>query len=684
MGQGPFEVVPNEDHYVQFVLYEADGSALNPTATLATGDFKVVEDGGTLGNVINFPTNEGGGAYRVLVDSTQVTTPGTKTTILCRDQTATQDWLDTSIDIVVLRLDEVASRFYSGSHGPGIHVDSGGSAGTVLGVNGTPANPVTTWASALTLAGKLGINRFYIDGGTSVTMTGSVADYEFVGSGEFSSNTVNLGNQLCNNAHFSNLKITGTQNSSSARAEFHECLLSSVTSIHAAAFRCGIQNTISFSVNDDNFFDGCFSAETGGTTPTFSLTSNVDIDISHWSGDLQFANAGSTNEVDLEGFGELVIAASCSSFTINVRGAFVEEDNGTGTTIENTASYNRTTGGVNANLTSVDGVSLASHTAGYVPSEPLLTTADKIKLYCGYVWYSSGSGYGGSTLGVNGLPGVPCNTVSDVYTLLGTTGLRRVMVVDSGFSMDLDGGLYGDATFSGVGSRIGNVINLEGSDYSDVLFENLSVTGSLTGDIECIDCYVPTLGPTGYVGIYDSTLNDTHTLGAATNIQYINCSTYSVYGTDLTLDMTGNSSTAIFRNFSGAVTLTNMDGTNAVDIDGFSSVTIDATCTGGQITIRGAVNLIDESGGAVTIVLVGDEVPFVVTDSGYAPTTTSFKVATDPFEDNIPVGRIMVFNIGTTLAGHKTMCLAWDSDTQVVTVEEMPAAPADGDTGKWE
>jgi hypothetical protein len=49
--------------------------------------------------------------------------------------------------------------------------------------------------------------------------------------------------------------------------------------------------------------------------------------------------------------------------------------------------------------------------------------------------------------------------------------------------------------------------------------------------------------------------------------------------------------TAIIRNFQGAVTLKNMVSGNTIVIDGACRVTIDASCTGGSITLRGFADL---------------------------------------------------------------------------------------------
>jgi hypothetical protein len=250
MPQGPYFAIPGEINNHQFVLYTADGTALQPSATLAAGDFKEVTDQGAAANVDTLPTNEGSGVYN-WAQSAAESIAGAKVTMVCDDQTATETFLGTSLNVYVYTLDEVASKFYSGPNGPGVYYDStGGSAGTVLATNGTETDPCSTWANALTVAGELGINRFYITGGSTATLTGSVADYEIIGLGEFSDNTVALASQDCSSTVFRNVEITGTQGGT-GRATFVGCYLNGPSSLHCQALNCGRTGTISLSNNDD-------------------------------------------------------------------------------------------------------------------------------------------------------------------------------------------------------------------------------------------------------------------------------------------------------------------------------------------------------------------------------------------------------------------------------------------------
>ena len=82
---------------VQFVLYTADGTALQPSATLASGDVKILKDQGTATNTTNLPTNEGNGVYSLSLTAAEMA--ANQITITIDDATATETFLGTHINI---------------------------------------------------------------------------------------------------------------------------------------------------------------------------------------------------------------------------------------------------------------------------------------------------------------------------------------------------------------------------------------------------------------------------------------------------------------------------------------------------------------------------------------------------------------------------------------------------------
>lgn len=92
---GPFLKRYSTEATVQFVLYTADGKALQPSATIASGDVKIVKDGGAAANTTNLPVNEGNGIYSLTLTVSEMTAD--TITVILDDATATETFLGTAL-----------------------------------------------------------------------------------------------------------------------------------------------------------------------------------------------------------------------------------------------------------------------------------------------------------------------------------------------------------------------------------------------------------------------------------------------------------------------------------------------------------------------------------------------------------------------------------------------------------
>ncbi len=76
---------------VDFALYQPDGVDLEPAATFAAGDLKIMKDEGAEANTANLPTDEGQG-YSLVLTATEM--QAARVVVYIVDQTATKVWLD--------------------------------------------------------------------------------------------------------------------------------------------------------------------------------------------------------------------------------------------------------------------------------------------------------------------------------------------------------------------------------------------------------------------------------------------------------------------------------------------------------------------------------------------------------------------------------------------------------------
>ncbi len=231
---------------------------------------------------------------------------------------------------------------YVGPRGLGVYLnDAAANTNTVNGVDGTWNNPVSTIAAAKTIADSLSLDRIYLINDTAITLAATMEDYEFVGIGEMAANTINLGSQDVDNSHFENVLITGAQGGA-GRLQARDCVLSAITGMEITAVDCLFASG-TLTLRDDCAFCGCWSAVAGGGTPILDINSvaSVNVYCRHYSGGLQINNAVATTVMSYETDGQLVIDATCTSLTVHVRGNCTITDNGTTTSLTQSAAINQ-------------------------------------------------------------------------------------------------------------------------------------------------------------------------------------------------------------------------------------------------------------------------------------------------------------------------------------------------------
>lgn len=75
-----------------------DSTRLKSNPTIAAGDFKVVQDDGSLTNLTTLPTLSPAGGKRVKISFSAAEFTGNNITLVCSDQTDPPEWGDKLID----------------------------------------------------------------------------------------------------------------------------------------------------------------------------------------------------------------------------------------------------------------------------------------------------------------------------------------------------------------------------------------------------------------------------------------------------------------------------------------------------------------------------------------------------------------------------------------------------------
>lgn len=242
-----------------------------------------------------------------------------------------------------------------GYEGGCIWIDTiNGAAGTDDYENGTVDNPVNTLADAITLSASVGILRFCLAPGSSISLSQAFDGYMFIGRGW----TLALNSQNVSNSIFVGATVSGICSGASGAPQFLDCFIGTVTVPPCRMIACGILNGITAQAAGDFFFDSCYSEVAGTGAPSFDFGAalgNEGLNLRHYSGGIEIKNMGGagTDNMSLEGHGQLIINANCSAGTVAIRGNFTVTDNASGAlTLSEDARYD--TGQVNAQV--VDGL----------------------------------------------------------------------------------------------------------------------------------------------------------------------------------------------------------------------------------------------------------------------------------------------------------------------------------------
>ena len=254
-----------------------------------------------------------------------------------------------------------------------------GSTGTTDFENGTVENPTSSMANANTLAASLGLSRFRVAPGSSITLAASQVNQEFEGRNW----TLALGGQSVSGSFFEGADVTGIA-TSTGEVSFLMCHIGAVTLPPSHINACGLEGTLTAGSAGTFFLDDCHSGVAGTSTPVFDFGAALNAsnaNFRRYSGGVEIQNMGAgtgSYNMSLEGHGQLVINANCSATaTVALRGHFNVTDNSGGAVTlseaanvpDNFNSLGITTGGnVSMNWAAISGstttVALTNTTVG--------------------------------------------------------------------------------------------------------------------------------------------------------------------------------------------------------------------------------------------------------------------------------------------------------------------------------
>ena len=161
----------------------------------------------------------------------------------------------------------------------------GANANATPYVDGTADNPVT-WAAAKTLAAAIGLTRFRIRNGTTITLDAATENKSLIGRNW----TLALGSQSISGSYIEGAQqVTGISSGASAPT-FNDCRFGAATVPPAVLLRCGMGiagATFTAAAKGTFTFTDCYSLGGGVTPPVFAfagLGASSSINFRRWDG----------------------------------------------------------------------------------------------------------------------------------------------------------------------------------------------------------------------------------------------------------------------------------------------------------------------------------------------------------------------------------------------------------------
>lgn len=195
-----------------------------------------------------------------------------------------------------------------------------------------------------------------------------------------------------------------------------------------------------------------------------------------------------------------------------------------------------------------------------------------------------------------GTPQQPVNNFADALLIAAENGFVTLFILGDVVVETED---FTGKTFVGQGLNLGSITLNASAILTDCTITKSSVTGTLDGDASINECNIASLTMVSGL-LSNSLISGTITLGSeSTDARIVNCSSATPgAGPPPIIDCGGaGGSDWLVRGWAGDIQIDNMvDSNGSVDMDS-GQITLDSTCTGGTLVLRGLSKLTDNSTG---------------------------------------------------------------------------------------
>lgn len=451
------------------------------------------------------------------------------------------------------------------SYGGGVTVDvAAGAPGTEYPL-GTAEHPVSNIQDAVVIAATKGFTTLMINGNITLSTGDVIDDYTIKGQGAGRSTiTIDPAASILN-VEILHATVTGTLDGDTI---IRDCIIGPLDYVNGFIYTSGIvASVITLGGGAQASIIDCYSNVAGSATPSIDMGgSGQSLILRGYSGGIEFTNKTGVDpiSVDMES-GHAKVASSCTAGVINIRGV--------------------------CKITDASGIGCIVDTTGKV------TTGDDTIALAGRVFLDSTSSYSGTAF-PHGTHGYPVNNLADAVAIANNSGVTSIFL-GSDYTTDGTENIAG-FNIEGKAAHITTFVVTAGTTTTDSTFSFMTVSGDLDGNNEISDSHVGNI--TGFSGeMRVCALKGTVTLGGGGDSRFADCSVHSTLINPI-VNCNGPGQNVMFINYTGRLIIQNLQGTDEVGIGlDAGEITLDASNTGGTITVSGIGTLTDNSAGATVI-----------------------------------------------------------------------------------
>jgi hypothetical protein len=247
-----------------------------------------------------------------------------------------------------------------------------GSAGTVVGVNGTRENPCNNLADALTLGTALNMPEFEIaDNATTITLSSI-----FVGKIWANGALLVPNGNIVAGLFFQTNFLSASFGAGSLMVCEQCAFLGTTSGLDATLIECQLQNTIGLDSGSRNIWARCGQGD-AALIIDYAGGTNIEVQAVPWAGSATLQNstsAGNITNFFFQGGGTITVDASCTAgtFTFEGNGTVIDNSTGSAVVVDNTVSKL-----VEDSNIAATGAVVAGATSTVVPTDIVLAANDR-------------------------------------------------------------------------------------------------------------------------------------------------------------------------------------------------------------------------------------------------------------------------------------------------------------------